>query len=161
MIRVPDMDYRSRRQDQHTRLSCRRRVRTHPLFGAPTIRDPICRFIGQVTRRGRRPSRHPSRRRISGTGTIAVTNWAGFSSRREGEVNLNLCHSLWLVGLVMLHRVDGVEVFVNPGSVTSLHSPGSGKLLPKGHCALWLTDGRLLTVVEPCAVVRRLLEEAR
>lgn len=66
-----------------------------------------------------------------------------------------------LAVLVVLHRLDGAEVVVNSRTVTSLHSPGRGRpLLPKGSCAVWLTDGRLISVIEPCSTVRKMLEEA-
>lgn len=64
--------------------------------------------------------------------------------------------------LVILHRPDGAAVVVNPRNVTSLHSrlppPNSGKLLPHGACAVWLSDGRLIAVQESCLVVKALLE---
>jgi hypothetical protein len=28
------------------------------------------------------------------------------------------------------------------------------------HCVVWLTDGRVLSVIETCDVVRKLLDEA-
>jgi hypothetical protein len=68
------------------------------------------------------------------------------------------------MGMVTLHRADGGEVAVAAAHVTGLHSrppPPGLKLAPsEAHCILWLADGRLLSVLEPCAVVRRLLEEA-
>lgn len=68
--------------------------------------------------------------------------------------------------LVMLHRVDGGEVFINPAQVTSLHARiggvGSNRhLTGEAHCALWLSDGKLVSVLEDCARVRRLLEDGR
>ena len=66
--------------------------------------------------------------------------------------------------LVLLHRVDGGEVFVNPGQVTSLHAAsGARNKLVTGAagCALWLSDGKLLSVLERCADVRALLGEAK
>jgi hypothetical protein len=62
---------------------------------------------------------------------------------------------------VVLHRVDGGEVAVNPTLVTSLRStPGSlGGLAPSGaNCIVGLTDGKFLAVIETCDTVRRLLE---
>lgn len=66
--------------------------------------------------------------------------------------------------LVLLHRADGGEVAVNPGQVTSLRStPGSlGKLMPhETRCLVGLTDGKFLSVLEPCPAVKRLLEDAK
>lgn len=65
-----------------------------------------------------------------------------------------------LAGLILLHRLDGAPVMVNPDQITSLHSPGKGRpLLPKGSCAVWLTDGRLVSVIEPCEEVRQMIGE--
>jgi uncharacterized protein YlzI (FlbEa/FlbD family) len=66
--------------------------------------------------------------------------------------------------LIVLHRVDGGEVEVNPAHVTSLHatSEAAGKqnklFVGHVHCVIWLTDGRQLSVLESCAEVRRKLE---
>jgi hypothetical protein len=70
-----------------------------------------------------------------------------------------------LVALVMvlLTRVDGGQVAVIPAQVTSLHAAaGSGPkvIIPGARCVVWLTDGRVLSVIEPCDMVRRMLEEA-
>jgi hypothetical protein len=50
--------------------------------------------------------------------------------------------------------------------VTGLHAkapmPNTNKLSnPEGRCVLWLADGRLLSVIETCDVVKKLLGEAR
>ena len=68
--------------------------------------------------------------------------------------------------LVMLHRVDGGEVLINPDQVTSVHARSGGTdknrhLTEQAHCALWLTDGKLVSVVETCDRVKQLLEETR
>jgi len=66
--------------------------------------------------------------------------------------------------LVLLHRIDGGEVFIAPHQVTSLHarpSPSAKLLSAHAHCAIWLTDGKLVAVLEGCPRVRQLLEEAR
>ena len=70
-----------------------------------------------------------------------------------------------LCGMAMLHRADGGEVAVAPSQVTALHAkaPASapGKTVTReAHCIIWLADGKLLSVIEPCDVVKRLLEEA-
>jgi hypothetical protein len=68
--------------------------------------------------------------------------------------------------LVLLHRLDGGTVLVNPDQVTSVHAKpggaGSNKhLTEQAHCALWLADGKLIAVLETCPRVQQLLEEAR
>jgi len=73
---------------------------------------------------------------------------------------------LLAAALVMLHRVDGGEVLINPDQVTSVHARSGGTdknrhLTNEAHCALWLTDGKLVSVMESCDRVRQLLEEIR
>lgn len=67
------------------------------------------------------------------------------------------------VGLVVLHRVDGGEVTINPAQVTALRNPvGKYKqLAPAGNCAIDLTDRKFIMVLETCAEVKRILENAR
>lgn len=67
-----------------------------------------------------------------------------------------------LVALVVLHRVDGGEIAINPAQVTSLRSvPGSlQRHLAPSRCLVGLTDGKHAAVLEDCAEVRRLLEAA-
>jgi hypothetical protein len=68
--------------------------------------------------------------------------------------------------MVLLHRVDGGEVAINPAQVTVLHptassTGGSNKLLTKDvHCVVGLSDGKFVSVIEPCDLVRKLIEEA-
>ena len=66
---------------------------------------------------------------------------------------------------VLLHRADGGIVAVMPSHITSMHAkappPYTNKVSPaEARCVLWLADGRMLAVLEPCDVVRRLLKEA-
>ena len=66
--------------------------------------------------------------------------------------------------LIILHRIDGGTVTVNPAQVTALYpSPPSGNKLVtnQGRCAVWLTDGKFLTVTETCDQVKTMLESAR
>jgi hypothetical protein len=65
--------------------------------------------------------------------------------------------------LVLLHRADGGVVQVAAGQITSLHAAvrsGIKVVNPGARCVIWLADGRVLSVVEPCEEVRRLLDEA-
>lgn len=67
------------------------------------------------------------------------------------------------LALVLLHRVDGGEVTVAAGHVTSLRStPGRlDKLTPKDtRCLVGLDDGKFVAVLEACRDVRKLLEAA-
>jgi hypothetical protein len=67
-----------------------------------------------------------------------------------------------LFELVLLHGVDGKEIWVNPESVTSMHGPTGQKLLAEGaHCALNLWDGKFISIRETCKEVREVFEGAR
>jgi hypothetical protein len=66
-------------------------------------------------------------------------------------------------GLIILHRVDGGEVLINPAQITSLRNM-DGKyraLQPNGNCAVDLTDRKFVVVRETCTQVKRLLESAQ
>lgn len=68
---------------------------------------------------------------------------------------------LVVAALVLLHRVDGGEVMISPAQITSLHakSGGPNKLITgQAHCAVWLSDGRMVSVWETCARVQQLLD---
>ena len=70
-----------------------------------------------------------------------------------------------LVALVILHRVDGGEVLVAPEHITSMHSKALGSARDKlitgeARCIVWLSDGKLLSVLEPCEKVKQLMNEA-
>jgi hypothetical protein len=65
--------------------------------------------------------------------------------------------------LVLLHRADGGPVHVAPSQITSLHDrPAVGVRVVSraANCVIWLADGKVLAVLEPCDVVRKLLSEA-
>lgn len=67
---------------------------------------------------------------------------------------------------VLLHRADGGIVAVMPSHITSMHAkappPHTNKISPaEAHCVLWLADGKILSVIEPCETVRMLLDEAK
>ena len=69
------------------------------------------------------------------------------------------------LSLVILHRIDGGAVAVAPSHITSMHSraPASGQnklVTGEARCIVWLSDGKLLSVLEPCEDVKRLMDEA-
>jgi hypothetical protein len=73
---------------------------------------------------------------------------------------------LVICAMALLHRADGGAVAVAPGQVTALHGKAPANVANKAvtseaRCIVWLADGKLLSVLEPCDVVRRLLEEAK
>lgn len=64
--------------------------------------------------------------------------------------------------LLVLHRADGGEVLVNPAQIVTLHGPtpaGTPARLFTGavRCAIGLSDGKWLSVVEPCEAIRERL----
>jgi uncharacterized protein YlzI (FlbEa/FlbD family) len=67
--------------------------------------------------------------------------------------------------LVLLHTVDGRETLINPDHVNSMSSHKAGEpnklLVDSVECVIGLTNGKIVSVVEPCDVVRQLLEEAK
>lgn len=62
--------------------------------------------------------------------------------------------------LLVLHRSDGGEVWINSDLVTSLRDPVGElrKLAPPGACIIGLADGKFVAVIEPCREVRRQLD---
>jgi len=67
--------------------------------------------------------------------------------------------------LMILHRIDGGEVAVAPSHITSMHSkaptsPQNKLVTGEVRCIVWLSDGKLLSVLEPCETVKRLMDEA-
>ena len=68
------------------------------------------------------------------------------------------------MNLIVVHRLDGGQVLINPDAITSMHSPmapGPRKLLIEGaQCAIGLYDGKIISVRESCAQVRRLIHDA-
>ena len=83
---------------------------------------------------------------------------------RSGEVDISLLFAA-VLQMVVLHQIDGRTVTVNPAQVTALYpSPPSGqnKLITKeAHCAVWLADGKFLSVTETCDQVKAMLEAGR
>jgi len=69
------------------------------------------------------------------------------------------------MSLVILHRVDGGAVIVAPEHITSMHAKAPtnahNKLMTgEARCIVWLSDGKLLSVLEPCETVKQLMDEA-
>lgn len=74
--------------------------------------------------------------------------------------------ALAICAMALLHRADGGEVAVAPGQVTALHARMPANVANKAvtaaaRCVVWLADGKLLSVIESCEQVRRLLGEAK
>lgn len=68
------------------------------------------------------------------------------------------------LAMVLLHRADGGEVIVAGPQITSLHAAaihGPKVMHQTAGCVVWLTDGRMLSVLETCEAVKKLMEQAR
>ena len=65
--------------------------------------------------------------------------------------------------LVVLHTLDSRPVYINPNAVVSIGEVRSDSkvLHHTGHCLLTFSNGKLLTVIEDCPVVRQLLNETK
>lgn len=67
--------------------------------------------------------------------------------------------------LVLLHTVDGREVAVNPEQITSLQAAKEDEpnkvLVETVRCVVGFTNGKFVSVVEHCDVVRKLLEDVK
>ena len=67
--------------------------------------------------------------------------------------------------LVLLHTVDGRVVAVNPEQVTSLQASIPDQpnkvLVETVQCVVGLTNGKFISVIEPCDAVRQMLEGAK
>jgi hypothetical protein len=67
-----------------------------------------------------------------------------------------------LFELVLLHGVDGKEIWVNPESVVSMRGPSGQKLLPEGaKCMLSMVDSHFLSIRESCSEAKEAFERAK
>src|SRR4030095_15028566 len=71
------------------------------------------------------------------------------------------------VVLIVLHSVDNLEVIVNPeesvvmGPSSEAAKGTPNQLIVTGvHCIIGLTNGKFVSVVEPCDRVRALIEKS-
>lgn len=73
-------------------------------------------------------------------------------------------NELILVAFITLHSVDGREAIVNSEQITSMLNGKDGesnKLLVGGvNCAISLSSGKFVSVVEHCPDVLRKIDEA-
>lgn len=69
-----------------------------------------------------------------------------------------------MTDLVELHTLDGQTVQINPMMVVSLREPqAKDKRIMHGNvqCIVNFVDGKFITVIEPCAVVREKMGETK
>jgi len=77
-------------------------------------------------------------------------------------------HILVAAALIVLHNVDGDEIFINPEHITVLHatkeaSKGTKNQLVTGgvNCVVVMSTGKFMSVLEDCAEVRKMMEKAK
>ena len=61
------------------------------------------------------------------------------------------------VQLLELHGPDGQRAFLNPHEISTLREPVAHDLrwfAPQVHCVVSTTNGKVLSVVEPCDYIR-------
>jgi uncharacterized protein YlzI (FlbEa/FlbD family) len=67
--------------------------------------------------------------------------------------------------LVLLHTVDGRATLVNPDQVASISAHVEGEknkvLVETVQCVIGLTNGKFISVIEPCNEVQQKLEAAK
>jgi hypothetical protein len=71
---------------------------------------------------------------------------------------------LTALALVAFTAGNGAAVLVNPELVTTLHAPAGGERKNFGgkvQCLINTSDGKFVTVLETCDVVRGMLGKAR
>jgi hypothetical protein len=62
------------------------------------------------------------------------------------------------LALLLLHTVDGREVYVNPAFVISTHEPqDKGVYDKKVHCVVSFVDAKFISVKETCSEVNSIL----
>jgi hypothetical protein len=69
-----------------------------------------------------------------------------------------------LVLLILLHSVNGTEIYINAGEITTLRETREddhdGKLVVDGvRCVVGTTDGKFASVREQCSDIRHRLED--
>jgi hypothetical protein len=64
--------------------------------------------------------------------------------------------------LIMLTGPDGQVIELNPGTVATLRTVRDPDHVARGtHCTIFTTDGKNINVIETCAKVHELLEQAK
>jgi len=69
--------------------------------------------------------------------------------------------------LVVLHNVDGDEILVNVDHIIMLQHTkeskgGTNELISGGNkCVIGLENGKFISVIEPCGMVRQAIREAQ
>jgi hypothetical protein len=68
------------------------------------------------------------------------------------------------VVLVLLHSPSGRDILINPAAVTSMQAAIEGKknerIAEEVRCLINTSDGKFVSVVEPCERVRELFRQS-
>jgi len=71
------------------------------------------------------------------------------------------------VVFISMHNVDGDEVMINVDQIIVLQhtkeaAGGANQLISDGHkCVIGLANGKFISVIEPCGMVRQAIREAK
>lgn len=70
-----------------------------------------------------------------------------------------------MIEFILLHTLDGRDVFVNAANVTMIGEARADtdpqkKLVGKVHCVVNMVDGKFVTVAEQCDAMRQRLKGA-
>jgi uncharacterized protein YlzI (FlbEa/FlbD family) len=61
--------------------------------------------------------------------------------------------------LIVLHGLDGHEIDINPNEITVMREKDQGKhLAPGAECAISMSDGKFVAVIESCNEVRQKID---
>jgi hypothetical protein len=70
-----------------------------------------------------------------------------------------------MAAMILLHSPGGAEILINPQMVTSLRARIEDEpnkvFTDEVQCMIALADGKFVTVVEHCDIVRKLVEEQK
>lgn len=68
---------------------------------------------------------------------------------------------LLAAALIQLHGPDGQTIFLNPQQITNFRVPRGGErehFVRGARCLVFLTDGRYLSIQEPCEQLQQQLK---
>jgi uncharacterized protein YlzI (FlbEa/FlbD family) len=71
-----------------------------------------------------------------------------------------------VLALIAFQTLDGREVLINPAHIVSVsetaedRDPKDKLLTGKAHCVVNLSNGKFISVAEPCTSVQRRLQQA-
>jgi hypothetical protein len=57
--------------------------------------------------------------------------------------------------LILVHSLDGQDIYVNPREIVSIRKPQSDLLHSDVHCSIQTVDGKLINVIDECTDILR------